>query len=103
MGKTEPTSPGDINIRGGDARDGERGGDVRIDASSGDIIFKAGDYVASTPPEQWSQHYSPKELTKLFGFGWDKLKGMLDRNEIKHVKHTTKDYQIALSDMPNPD
>lgn len=57
--------------------------------------------ACTIPPEKLSRHYSPKELRRILGMSQDKLKKMLDSGKIRHIKHTTKDYQIHLDDLPS--
>lgn len=47
------------------------------------------------------QHYTPKELEKLFPWKWATIKKRLDSQTIRNVKHGNRDYQIHVDDLPD--
>lgn len=53
------------------------------------------------PPEKLSRHYSPSELARVIGKSWDTVKKLLESGAIRHVKHSTKDYQIHVDYLPD--
>ena len=52
------------------------------------------------PPNKLSPHYTPKQLTDIYDRSWDTVKKNLDSGEIRNKKHSTKDYQIHIDDLP---
>jgi len=52
------------------------------------------------PPELLSKHYTPTELARLYDRSWDTIKRRMAAGTIRYVKHSTKDYQIHVDDLP---
>lgn len=64
-------------------------------------IIVAVESAKAVPPDKLSRHYSPAELANILRLSWDTIKKRLDSGQIRNVKHTTKDYQIHLDDLPS--